>query len=111
MKMQANTTSRIHFQTRIYADLHCFWQNMQMVRGLAAYALRSALHYINHFWERTYAHAHTSFHLDLFNPWKPCNPRLQIAGKSVNHFDWIIQNKANLPAAQDERKLRFDKGL
>jgi len=34
-----------------------FWENMKLVRGLAAYAVRSGLRYINYFWERTYAHA------------------------------------------------------
>jgi len=81
---------------------------LQMVRGFAPYGLRSALHYINYFWERIYADAPRAFHLDLFNP---RNSRLQITGKSVNHFDWIKQNKANLPAGQNSGKLSFDKGL
>jgi len=41
----------------------------------------------------------------------PRNPRLQIIGKSINHFEWIMQNKANFPAGQDSGNASVNKGL
>ncbi len=74
------------FLTRTYTDLHQYFGYIILIRVHPVRYVQPISHRVN-----------------------PRNPRLQIAGESVNHFHPIMQNKANLAVARNLRKFGYEK--